>query len=162
MKTLVDRVSWFVERLEKDNNLAQPDDTVVAQPDDVEGIGNGGAEPTPEVAVDDDDTLLSLALFYDTNESVAADLDDKLAGIITNSCRNRMPDEKLKQKFGSIRSTRQLPYFDDHEGQFGNMAKIAATHAVARHKTAARAEFHQPINDRHLVRSRQPCFGREN
>ena len=47
------------------------------------------------------DTLTGLERFYNVADTVGADVDQQLATIVTNLAKNRLPEEKLKEKLAT-------------------------------------------------------------
>ena len=66
------------------------------------------------------DTLTGLEYFYNVADTVGLDVDQQLATIVNNRAKNRLPDEKLKEKLANY--LRKIVGSEDTDGLVKDVA----------------------------------------
>ena len=98
-------MAWFVEKMTQAEEAY--DETAQQELDEASVGPNSGSEAPLTDAIPEAgdeaplDTPTGLENFYNVTDTVGADVDQQLATIINNLAKNRLPDEKLKEKLAN-------------------------------------------------------------
>ena len=104
VEALANQMAWFVEKMTQAEEAY--DESGQQEVDEASVVLSTHSAPMTDTSPEGGeapalDTLTGLERFYNVADTVGADVDQQLATIVTNLAKNRLPEEKLKEKLAT-------------------------------------------------------------